>query len=135
VETSIAVGVVALFVIASIAIYAYLKRNVHIVVIVAFFCSGASGLVLESLWTRMLRHVFGSTTLAIATVLTAFMGGLALGSYLFGRYADRIKKPLLVYAVAEGIVGIYALLVPVIVQDFYPFVNAWMWRNFETSYA
>jgi len=135
VETSIAVLVVALFVIGAVALYAYLTRNVHIVVVVAFFCSGASGLILESLWARMLRHVFGSTTLSIASVLTAFMGGLALGSYLFGRYADRIKKPLLVYAVAEGIVGIYALLVPFIVQDLYPFINIWMWANFETDYA
>jgi len=105
------------------------------VVVIAFFLSGATGLVLESLWTRMLRHVFGSTTLAISTVLTAFMGGLALGSFLFGRYADRIKKPLLVYAVAEIIVGVYALLVPFIVQDLYPSVNAWMWGQFETSYT
>ena len=134
-ETSIAVLVIALFVVGAIALYAYLTRNVHIVVVTAFFLSGASGLIFENLWTRMLRHVFGSTTLAISTVLTAFMGGLALGSYLFGRYADRIKKPLVVYAVAEGIVGVYALLVPVIVQDLYPFVNTWMWKNFETSYA
>lgn len=134
-ETSIAVLVVALFALGAIGLYAYLTRNVHIIVVVAFFSSGASGLILESLWTRMLRHVFGSTTLSIASVLTAFMGGLALGSYLFGRYADRIKKPLVVYAVAEGIVGVYALLVPIIVQDLYPYVNTWMWANFETNYA
>ena len=134
-EASIIVLVFALLIIGGIAIYAHLTKNVHIVVVAAFFASGASGLVLENLWTRMLRHVFGSTTLAISTVLTAFMGGLALGSYLFGRYADRIKKPLVVYAIAEGIVGLYALIVPFIVQDLYPYVNAWMWANFETSYA
>ena len=33
----------------------------------------------------MLTLVFGSTTLAVSTVLTAFMGGLGLGSYLAGR--------------------------------------------------
>ncbi len=133
-DISFIVLAAALFVIALIALYAYLSRNVHIVVVTAFFLSGSSGLVLESLWTRMLRHVFGSTTLAIATVLTAFMGGLALGSYLFGRYADRIKRPLVVYAIAEGIVGIYALIVPFIVQDLFPYLNSWMWANFETSY-
>ena len=134
-EASVFVLIFALLIIGGIAIYAHLTKNVHIVVVAAFFASGASGLVLENLWTRMLRHVFGSTTLAISTVLTAFMGGLALGSYLFGRYADRIKKPLVVYAIAEGIVGLYALIVPFIVQDLYPYVNAWMWANFETSYA
>lgn len=134
-DISIAVLVVALLCLGAIALYAYLTKNVHIVVVSAFFLSGASGLIFENLWTRMLRHVFGSTTLAISTVLTAFMGGLALGSYLFGRYADRIKKPLLVYAVAEGIVGVYALIVPFIIQDLYPYVNAWMWRNFEQNYS
>ena len=56
--------------------------------------SGASGLILELLWTRMLTLVFGSTTLAVSTVLTAFMGGLGLGSYLAGRVADRLLRVL-----------------------------------------
>lgn len=134
-EASIAVLVVVLLLVGAVALYAFLTRNVHIVVVTAFFLSGASALVFENLWTRMLRHVFGSTTLAISTVLTAFMGGLALGSYVFGRYADRIKRPLLVYGIVEGIVGVYALVVPFIVQHLYPYVNTWMWENFETSYA
>lgn len=134
-ETSIAVLIFALFIVGATALYAYRTRNVHIVVVLAFFCSGASGLILENLWTRMLRHVFGSTTLSISSVLTAFMGGLALGSFLFGRYADRIKRPLLVYAIAEGIVGVYALIVPYIIQNIYPHLNTWMWANFETNYA
>src|SRR5436309_331585 len=45
------------------------------VILGCFFLSGASGLVLEMLWTRLLTLVFGSTTLAVSTVLTAFMGG------------------------------------------------------------
>ena len=63
------------------------------VLLACFFLSGSSGLILESLWTRELRLVFGSTTLAISTVLAAFMGGLGLGSYLAGRYADRHQEP------------------------------------------
>ena len=49
--------------------------------IICFFFSGASGLIFEVIWTRMFSLVFGATTLAISTVLTAFMGGLALGSF------------------------------------------------------
>src|SRR5438874_1310317 len=45
------------------------------VALACFFLSGASGLILELLWTRMLTLVFGSTTLAVSTVLTAFLGG------------------------------------------------------------
>ena len=46
--------------------------------------------------------MFGSTTLAISTVLATFMGGLGLGSYLAGRFADRIKNPVRAYALAEA---------------------------------
>ena len=49
-----------------------------------FTFSGASALVYEVLWTRRLTHIFGSTTLAVSTVLAAFMGGLAAGSWLLG---------------------------------------------------
>ena len=75
------------------------------VAIICFFFSGASGLIFEVIWSRMFSLVFGATTLAISTVLTAFMGGLALGSFLSGRVADRIEDPLRAYALAEAGVG------------------------------
>src|SRR5947209_2739087 len=46
----------------------------RVVVLACFFLSGASGLILEMLWTRMLTLVFGSTTPAVSTVLTTLMG-------------------------------------------------------------
>jgi spermidine synthase len=92
-----------------------------------FFLSGASGLILEMLWTRKLGLVFGSTTLAISTVLATFMGGLGLGSFVAGRYADRIKNPVRAYAAAEAAIGLYALLIPVILLA-YPAFNGWMYR-------
>src|SRR5215813_10076883 len=101
--------------------------GVRAAVLAAFFLSGASSLLFESLWTRELGLVFGSTTLAISTVLATFMGGLGLGSYLAGRYADRIKNPVRAYALAEAGVGLYALLIPVILWA-YPGFNAWMYR-------
>jgi len=86
------------------------------VLLACFFLSGSSGLILEMLWTRKLGLVFGSTTLAISTVLATFMGGLGLGSYIAGRFADRIKNPVRAYALAEAGVGLYALLIPVILS-------------------
>ncbi len=59
---------------------------------VCFVFSGATGLIYEVLWARMLGLVFGATTLAVSTVLAAFMGGLALGSALAGRLAPRIQE-------------------------------------------
>lgn len=103
----------------------------QILVFLAFFASGGSGLIFESIWTRLLSHVFGSTSMAISSVLTAFMGGLALGAWLFGKYADRIKHPLLGYAFAEGVVGIFAFIVPAIIEGVYPAINSALWRTFE----
>jgi spermidine synthase len=104
------------------------------VILAGFFLSGASGLVLEMLWTRMLTLVFGSTTLAVSTVLTAFMGGLGLGSYLAGKFADRLKNPARAYALVEASVGLYALLVPWVIS-FYPGLNRWLWSAFGDRYA
>jgi spermidine synthase len=104
------------------------------VILACFFLSGASGLILEMLWTRMLTLVFGSTTLAVSTVLTAFMGGLGLGSYLAGRLADRLRTPVRAYAAAEASIGLYALLVPVVLS-FYPSLNRWLWSAFGDRYA
>jgi spermidine synthase len=106
----------------------------RVVVLACFFLSGASGLILEMLWTRMLTLVFGSTTLAVSTVLTAFMGGLGLGSYLAGRYADRLKNPVRAYALAEAGIGLYALLVPLVMLA-YPGLNRALWSAFGDRYA
>ncbi|MDD5307127.1 MAG: fused MFS/spermidine synthase [Deltaproteobacteria bacterium] len=92
-------------------------------VLLCFVLSGISSLTLEIVWTRMLELVFGATTLAISTVLTCFMGGLALGSWLFGRFADRVRSPLAFYAVAEGVVGVCALVIPELIEHFYPGLN------------
>lgn len=84
----------------------------HRIVFLFFFLSGFSSLVFEVLWERMLMQVFGATTFAISTLLTAFMAGLALGSVIGGRVASKLKRPLLVYGLLEGSIGLYALVVP-----------------------
>jgi spermidine synthase len=101
-------------------------------VLACFFLSGASGLVFEAVWTRELTLVFGSTALAMSTVLSVFMGGLALGSWLAGRLADRIADRLRAYALAEAGVGLYALAVPLVLAG-YPALNAAMYRVLGSS--
>jgi len=83
--------------------------------------SGACGLIYEILWMKMLTLVIGNTVFSITTVLTAFMGGLALGSFLAGRFIDKIKDPLRTYAILEGGIGLYALLLPLLVSGTEPF--------------
>lgn len=79
-----------------------------------FFFSGVSSLVYQVVWARMLTVVFGTTLLATSTVLSAFMAGLALGSYVFGRHIDRCKHPLRVFAALEAGIGLFALFFPTI---------------------
>jgi len=80
-----------------------------------FFASGFAGLVYEVVWVRMLGLLFGSTTLAVSTVLAVYFSGLALGSVVFGRLADRTRRhPLRLYAAAEIAIGVLCLLSPLV---------------------
>jgi spermidine synthase len=88
-----------------------------------FFLSGITGLTYEILWTRMIVKIIGSSPFAVSIVLTVFMAGLGLGSYLAGRTIDRIKEPLKlvrIYGVLELCIGAYGLLLPLLLAAFKP---------------
>lgn len=76
---------------------------------ICFFFSGCAGLIYEVCWIRKASLVFGSTTYALSTILAIFFLGLALGSYLFGRVAQRTERPLRLFALMEVAVGTLAL--------------------------
>ena len=82
-----------------------------------FFVSGGSSLISEITWNRMLVLIVGNTVSATSTILVAFMGGLALGSYWGGRTFNNIRPSFLPYAILEVCIGLYVLLSPVF---FYP---------------
>ncbi|OGM27105.1 hypothetical protein A2962_03315 [Candidatus Woesebacteria bacterium RIFCSPLOWO2_01_FULL_39_61] len=75
---------------------------------IIFFASGGTGLVYQVVWIRQLLVIFGSTTHSTVAVLASFMAGLALGSYLIGKFSDRAKNLLLVYGVLEFLIGIFS---------------------------
>ncbi len=77
-----------------------------------FFASGMSALVYQVVWLRMLSRITGVTMHATAIVVAAFMAGLALGSFLSGRFIDRRNDPLRIYAALEFLVAVTVLLVP-----------------------
>jgi spermidine synthase len=79
---------------------------------VCFLFSGISGLIYEVVWTRMLTQIFGNTTHAIATVLSSFMAGLALGSYAFGRWVREAGNSLRLYGLLEAGIGVYGMAIP-----------------------
>jgi spermidine synthase len=108
-------------------------RGVGTLVLCTFFVSGACGLVHEVAWTRLLRHVMGNTTFSITTVLCAFMGGLALGSYLGGRFIDRRKDSLRIFALLEGTIAVYCFMLPWLIQGTEP-IYRFIYQHTHTSF-
>lgn len=68
------------------------------------------------MWLRLLALVFGVTVYAASTVLAGFMAGLGLGSFVAGRLASRITRPLAAFGIAEVLVGITAFISPVVLD-------------------
>ena len=100
---------------------------------ICFLFSGATALIYEVLWARMLGLVFGATTLAISAVLAAFMGGLATGSAVGGSLARRLRNPLRAYAFIEIGIGLYALIVPWLFR-LIDWVYAFVWERFHPGF-
>ncbi len=75
-----------------------------------FSLSGFSGLIYESIWSHYLKLFLGHAAYAQALVLTIFMGGMAGGAGLVGRYIDRIRDPLLFYVKVELFIGFFGLV-------------------------
>ncbi|MFQ5599280.1 MAG: fused MFS/spermidine synthase [Candidatus Krumholzibacteriia bacterium] len=81
-------------------------------VLCALLVSGMWALVHEITWMRLLRLVLGNTAPARTSVVCAFMGGLALGSWLGGRLIERRGDPLRVFAFLQVSIGLYGLVLP-----------------------
>jgi spermidine synthase len=78
-----------------------------------FVLSGFAALVYQTAWTRQFAIVFGTSELAVATVLAAYMGGLALGAVLAERFLPRVTRPVFTYALLElGIAASAIFAVP-----------------------
>src|SRR5210317_1634790 len=88
-----------------------------------FFLSGLAGLIYEVVWARQLGLFLGITGFAHTAVITAYMAGLAAGSWFFGRRSDRSSNPLRIYAWLEIGVGLYAAVTP------------WLFTGLQTAYA
>src|SRR5438309_5453917 len=94
-----------------------------------FFLSGATGLVYELLWVRLLYQAFGATIQSVTTVVAAYMGGLGLGAWWFGRRADRHPRPAALYGWLEIAIGAFAVVSPLalmLVRQVYAPLAGWI---------
>lgn len=81
-------------------------------VALCFLLSGFAALLYQTAWMRQFSIAFGTSELAVATVLAAYMAGLAVGAALAGRWVGRVRRPVLAYGLLELGIAVSALLVP-----------------------
>ncbi len=99
-------------------------------ILIIFGLSGFAALVYEITWIRPLSLVFGTSIYAVSTIIAAFILGLAIGSWLAGRYSDRMKNPLRFFAFLQAGIGIYGL----ILLPIFALLPEWYLTLFDLTY-
>jgi spermidine synthase len=79
------------------------------VILLGFLISNVAALIYEVVWGRELTYIFGTSVYAVSTVLTSFMTGLAIGSFVFGKYVDKVANPLRLFSHLEIGIGAYGI--------------------------
>ncbi len=101
--------------------------------ILIYFTSGVCSLMDEVVWVRLLKLILGNTVYASSIVVSTFMGGLALGALIMGRYSDRVVRRLRLYALLETVITISAVSLPWglrIADKLY----VWFYREYEPTH-
>lgn len=111
-----------------------IRISLRKILLLGFFFSGMAALIYEVVWVRPLSLIFGSTVYAVSTMLAAFMAGLALGSYILSKYADRLENPLYTFALLEIGIGIYGLII-IWLFNILPYPYLWVWNTFNLSFG
>ncbi|MBN2371291.1 MAG: fused MFS/spermidine synthase [Vicinamibacteria bacterium] len=98
---------------------------------VGFFLSGASALVYQVGWQRILALHSGVGIYSIAIIVSAFMAGMGLGSSLGGVASARFspRQALLLFAVIELAIAAFGVLSPVVFYDLLYLRAAWLYGS------
>ena len=91
-------------------------------VAILYGLSGLTSLAYEVLWARMLSIQFGVSIFGVVLTVAAFMIGLGLGSLAGIKWAKQYNKPLVLFALLETAIALYALLLPGLLHS----VSGWM---------
>ena len=81
-------------------------------ILVLFFLAGISSLIYEIAWVRQATLTFGVSIYAYSAVLTAYMGGMALGGYWIGKRADQEEYPFRLFAILQVGLAVLGILTP-----------------------
>ena len=80
--------------------------------LILFFASGCAALIYETVWFYLVQLVVGASSISVAVLLCAFMGGMALGSWLLPRLTPKGAHPFRVVAALEAGIAILGLAIP-----------------------
>ena len=99
------------------------------IIYLLFFLSGGTALIYEIIWIKEFTLIMGNTIYSSSMVLSAFMGGLALGSIVLGRFIDNTKRcPLKIYAVLELGIALFAFIFPYLLASLNPLYQ-WIYQT------
>jgi len=90
------------------------------------FASGACGLVWQMVWTAQFGLVLGHEIVALLSVVAAFFGGIAAGSFLLAHRLERSLYPGRWYAGLEALIASWALVVAFASPQVLPLMSQWM---------
>jgi spermidine synthase len=99
----------------------------------SFAVAGCAALSYEVIWTRALTFFVGNSTYAFSAMLTTFLCGLALGSFLCARVSDRSRNALALLGALQVGIGVYGLLTIAILARLFYGLDAW-WDGFTNAY-
>lgn len=86
-----------------------------LVIWLAALLSGGAAIAYEICWSRALAVPLGNSADATGMVLAGFMAGIAVGSWVSGAIADRVRSPLRWYGLAELLLAGFALAAPLLI--------------------
>jgi predicted membrane-bound spermidine synthase len=75
-----------------------------------FFFSGASAIIYQVVWQRILTIYYGVGAISIALIVSVYMAGLGIGALFGGYLSERAKNKILLYFVVELLIGCFGLI-------------------------
>ena len=90
--------------------------NIRSLLFFLFFVSGFCGLLYQIIWLRIAFASFGVISPILSIVISVFMLGLSLGSWVGGKWISYLKdkinlSAIIFYGLAEIVIGLGAFIV------------------------
>jgi len=92
------------------------------------FLAGFVSLAYEIIATKILYYFFNESTITTSSVISIFLFGIGLGSFMFSKLGKNIADPKKLVLAAQLLIAVYAVLiftnydiVPSVFNFFYPF--------------